>query len=205
MTLQFNILWTSRPNHKNLGTENTKVKNDNIQSIISYWKGVCERCNAIILILKLDFLIPGAASELFASWWKDRSFLSTLNHAATFSPAEDLWHLSRFDPSTSQPKISRENFLITQIKMFPQSLWWKLNSFTFNFSFLWVPWQYCAASPSGEGCIVNRLKIHFSSNYFLPSSHLHTQSHNIMPPLQHDVILGITCKDISPVPEVSFI
>lgn len=157
------------------------MKSENIQISIPDWNDTCDSCNIILSISKLlslvvYFLIPGAVSEPFASWQKDRSYPSSLNHAVVFVPTKDLWRLPRFDQALVKPTISSENFLITQIKMFCQSLWWKLNSFTFNSSFLQVPWQYRNASPSGGGCIVNRLKIHFSRNYFLPSLHLHIQT-----------------------------
>lgn len=105
--LRFDVLQTSLPNHKNLGIGNTKVESENTQISVPDWKDAHESCNIIILISKLlslvvCFLIPGAVSEPFVSWWKDRSFASSLNHAVTFVPAKDLWHLSRFDPGISQ-------------------------------------------------------------------------------------------------------
>lgn len=71
--LQFDALQTSQANHKNLGIENTKVKSEDTQISIPHWKDAHESCNTRILISKLlsvCFLIPGAVSELFASWWQ---------------------------------------------------------------------------------------------------------------------------------------
>lgn len=107
--LQFSSLWSSLLNHENLSTENMKVKNDNTQNHHFWLEGCMWSSNIIMLIAKLYVLIPEAVSEWFASWWKDRGFLSALNHAVMLSfPAQDLWHLSRFDPSLSRTRQHRQ-------------------------------------------------------------------------------------------------
>lgn len=50
--LQFDVVQSNWPNHKNFGIENTKVTSENIQISIFDWKEACESCNIIILIFK---------------------------------------------------------------------------------------------------------------------------------------------------------
>lgn len=91
--LQFDVVQTSWPNHKNFGIENTKVTSKNIQISTPDWKEACECRNIIILISKFFCLWWLVFNSQSCLWGKGRSFPSSIIYSVSFIPTKDLWHV----------------------------------------------------------------------------------------------------------------